>query len=105
MHDREIQLHDGKRLISTDKYNYLVTNCKVTKEELVKNGVLPIHPDFKVIALAEPPQPNSKTNWLSSEMLSLFLFHEMRTLSKPEEMDIIAQKVKCTTQINLKFTK
>lgn len=92
VHDREIQLHDGKRLMGAEKYDMMLREENLSPEELTKNGVLRIDPGFRVIALAEPPAVNSKTNWLTSEMLSLFLFHEMRTLSKTEELDIIEAK-------------
>lgn len=93
VHDREIQLHDGKRLINAERYDQLIKECDVNPDQLFASGVLRIHPDFRIIALAEPPVVNVKGNWLTSEMLSLFLFHEMRTLSKSEEINIIEAKV------------
>lgn len=95
VHDREIQLHDGKRLINAEKYDQLIKECDLNPDQLFESGVLRIHPDFRIIAIAEPPAFNVKGNWLTSEMLSLFLFHEMRTLSKSEEINIIEAKV-CT---------
>lgn len=59
-----------------------------------KSGIHKIHPAFRIVALAEPPVLNSAMgNWLNSELLNLFLFYEMRTLEKNEELDIIKQKV------------
>lgn len=98
VHDREIQLHDGKRLISSERYETLIKD-DITPEKLMSNGILRIHPDFRIIALAEPPVMNTKINWLTSEMLSLFLFHEMRTLSKIEEINIIEAKVGAINEI------
>lgn len=59
-----------------------------------KSGIYKIHPSFRIIALAESPQLNSAVgNWLNSELLNMFLFYEMRTLEKAEELLIIKQKV------------
>lgn len=44
---------------------------------------------FRIVALAEPPVLGRGQQWLSPEILSLFIFHEMRNLSKSEEIFII----------------
>lgn len=93
VHDRELQLHDGKRLISEKKYNFLRNNLGLSEEHLKKSNILKIHPEFRIVAIGEPPSLQSPTNWFSPEVLSLFLFHEARTLSKNEEMHIITSKV------------
>lgn len=94
VHDRELQLHDGKRLINSDRYNAIKSECNLTDEDLKASGILQIHPSFRIAALAEPPNlTNSSGQWLNSELLSLFLFHEMRPLGKSEELHIIKQKV------------
>ncbi|XP_022919882.1 von Willebrand factor A domain-containing protein 8 [Onthophagus taurus] len=89
VHDREIQLHDGKRLINYEKYKFLQTEFKLTEDQLQSNGIYPIHPDFKIIAIGEPPIFQTGGNWMSPEVLSLFTFHEAKPLSKLEEMHII----------------
>lgn len=92
--DRELQLHDGKRLIRSDRYDAIKEELKKTDEEMLQSGILRIDPKFCIFALAEPPKfsGNSK-NWITPEVLSLFLFHEMRTLRKDEEMNIITSLV------------
>ncbi|KAJ8985337.1 hypothetical protein NQ317_008368 [Molorchus minor] len=91
--DRELQLHDGRRLISSDRYEFLQKEFNLTEEQLKASGVLRIHSDFRIIAIGEPPNTQSKSgNWLSPEMLSLFVFHELRTLSKHEETHIVTTK-------------
>ncbi|CAG9772643.1 unnamed protein product [Ceutorhynchus assimilis] len=93
VHDRELQLYDGKRLVSQDRYNFLIETLKITTEDLTKSGIYPIHPDFRIVTVGEPPNPQSKEgNWISPEMLSLFVFHDLRTLSKSEEMHVITSK-------------
>lgn len=62
--------------------------------EMAKSGIFKIHPSFRIIALAEPPVINSASGqWLNSELLSLFLFHEIRPLGESEEIHIIEAKV------------
>ncbi|XP_017778440.1 PREDICTED: von Willebrand factor A domain-containing protein 8 [Nicrophorus vespilloides] len=92
VHDREIQLHDGKRMVNNERYEMLMKEFNLTEQEMVNSGVLKIHPDFRIVAIAEPPTLTSGANWLSPEVLSLFIFHEARTLSKQEEMKIITSQ-------------
>ncbi|XP_044761445.1 von Willebrand factor A domain-containing protein 8 [Coccinella septempunctata] len=93
VHDRELQLHDGKRLMSYDRYSFLRDKLKISEADLTKSGIFPIHPNFRIVAIGEPPNNQSNTNnWMTSEVLSLFLFHELRTLSKQEEMNIIVSQ-------------
>jgi len=94
VHDRELQLHDGKRLVRADRYDEIKKTYGRSDEEMSERGVLRIHPAFRLVALAEPPIVNSSSGqWLNSELLSLFLFHEMRPLDKHEELHIIRSKV------------
>ena len=93
VHDRELQLHDGKRLIRADRYDEIKEKYNKSDAELQESGVLRIHPSFRIIALAESPMLNtSSRQWLNSELLSLFLFHEMRPLTKSEELHIVRSK-------------
>nr|CAD7429314.1 unnamed protein product [Timema monikensis] len=92
VHDRELQLHDGQRLIRHDRYDDLKTQHSLSDEQLRQSGVLRIHPSFRMVALAEPPEQNSSgAPWLSTELLSLFVFHEMRPLALQEELQIVQQ--------------
>ncbi|XP_055389541.1 von Willebrand factor A domain-containing protein 8 [Condylostylus longicornis] len=93
VHDRELQLCDGTILLRKDRYDALLSKG-FSKEDLILKGIFPMHPAFRIIALAEPPTLNlaSKTNnWLTSEILSLFLFQDVRPLSKSEEVQIIEE--------------
>ena len=58
-------------------------------------GILCIHPSFRIIGLAEPPVVggSSQQQWLNSELLSMFLFHHVRPLSKQEEAQVIYEMV------------
>jgi hypothetical protein len=54
-----------------------------------------IHPSFRIVGLAEPPQINSSQNqWLNSELLPLFLYHHIEPLKKSEEAEIIFKMVR-----------
>lgn len=61
VHDREVQLYDGTRLIKHDSYDRLIRDGE-TQEELTKNGIFRIHPSFRIVALAEPPACKSMTD-------------------------------------------
>ncbi|KAJ9575372.1 hypothetical protein L9F63_025676, partial [Diploptera punctata] len=88
--DIDIQLHDGCRLIRHDRFDEIKSRYSLSDKQLNDSGVLRIHPAFRIVALAEPPvQGSFAGQWLSSEMLSLFLFHEMRPLGLKEEAHII----------------
>ena len=92
LHDRELQLYDGSRLVSQDKFSSLQTSLGLTAEELEGRGVRPIHPAFRLVALAEPPTVGqAKGQWMTPEVLPMFCFHEMRPLSQQEEGEVLGQ--------------
>ncbi|XP_044576312.1 von Willebrand factor A domain-containing protein 8 [Cotesia glomerata] len=90
--DREIQLHDGKRLIGSERYDEIKLKYEKTDQQLTASGIFRINPSFRIIAMAEPPDVNTFNHWLNSELLSLFHFHEIRPLQKSEEIHIIKTK-------------
>lgn len=90
VHDRELQLHDGQRLLHHDRYDALAD--KVGKDILIQSGIHRIHPAFRIIALAEPNAIDAAP-WLNPELLSLFIYHEMRPLDASEEAHIIRSMV------------
>ncbi|CAL4081731.1 unnamed protein product, partial [Meganyctiphanes norvegica] len=92
LHDREIQLYDGTRLIHHDRYESLKAESQLTDSELTIRGVFPIHPSFRVVALAEPPIiGGAQGQWLTPESLTLFLYHSMRPLTQAETRDLLTQ--------------
>lgn len=62
VHDREIQLYDGSRLIRHDKYDELLKTGS-TVSDLNMKGVFRIHPAFRIIALGEPPSSKKPNNF------------------------------------------
>ncbi|XP_033638187.1 von Willebrand factor A domain-containing protein 8-like [Asterias rubens] len=90
VHDRDISLFDGTRLLKDDRYQTLKQQTGLTDEQMKDRSIFPIHPSFRVVALAEPPVIGSSTQqWLNPELLTLFLYHHLRPLSFAEEMDVI----------------
>uniref|UniRef100_A0AAG5DY10 von Willebrand factor A domain-containing protein 8 n=1 Tax=Anopheles atroparvus TaxID=41427 RepID=A0AAG5DY10_ANOAO len=96
VHDRELQLYDGRRLMAHERFDRL----RATEQpgvDLAARGLLRIHPAFRIIALAEPHQrgvggagtATPSGAWISAETLSLFLFHEVRGLSESEERRVL----------------
>lgn len=89
IHDRELQLCDGTTMLRSDRYDSLIAQG-LSEIQLSAKNIIKIHDSFRIIALAEPPNLNSsRPNWLTPEILSLFLFQEIRPLSQTEEYQII----------------
>nr|XP_005585792.1 PREDICTED: von Willebrand factor A domain-containing protein 8 isoform X1 [Macaca fascicularis] len=94
IHDRELSLYDGSRLLREDRYMRLKEELQLSDEQLQKRSIFPIHPSFRIIALAEPPVIGSTTHqWLGPEFLTMFFFHYMKPLVKSEEIQVIKEKV------------
>lgn len=95
IHDRELQLFDGTRLLRKDRFDELLEKTGELPEDMKAKGIYPIHPSFRIVALADPPVTGSATQqWITPEMLTMFLFHNQRRLSKSEEMQVINSVVK-----------
>ncbi|KAJ8310233.1 hypothetical protein KUTeg_012098 [Tegillarca granosa] len=106
IHDRELQLFDGSRLLRQDRYDDIKHQTGLSDTELGDRKIYPIHPSFRIVALAEPPLPGSSTQqWLTPELLTMFLFHNLRPLSQAEEKLVITTVVKDCPDITklLKF--
>ncbi|GAB1299118.1 von Willebrand factor A domain-containing protein 8 [Apodemus speciosus] len=94
IHDRELSLYDGSRLLREDRYLRLKESLQLTDEQLQNRSIFPIHPSFRIIALAEPPVVGSTTQqWLGPEFLTMFFFHHMKPLVKSEELQVIKETV------------
>nr|XP_034959302.1 von Willebrand factor A domain-containing protein 8 isoform X1 [Zootoca vivipara] len=90
IHDRDITLYDGTRLLRNERYQKLKEDLQLSDEELQQRSIFPIQPSFRIIALAEPPVIGSSTQqWLGPELLTLFLFHDIKPLNKSEEIKVI----------------
>ncbi|XP_077014477.1 von Willebrand factor A domain-containing protein 8 isoform X2 [Tamandua tetradactyla] len=99
IHDRELSLFDGSRLLRLDRYTRLKEELQISDEQLKKRSIFPVHPSFRIIALAEPPVIGSTTQqWLGPEFLTMFFFHYMKPLVKSEEIQVIKEMVPNTPQ-------
>ncbi|KAG0792461.1 hypothetical protein G6F57_004554 [Rhizopus arrhizus] len=87
--DRETQLPDGTRLINARRYEKLLKSQ--TQKELQEKRLVPIHPSFRIIALARANgQSDAKAgSWLGSEILSMFHFIVVDSLPSSEEQDVL----------------
>lgn len=73
---------------------------------MIFRSILPIHPSFRVLALAEPPVVGAATaggggggnnrgqQWLNPELLTMFLYHTVSPLAMAEEMGLIQSLVR-----------
>eukprot|EP00057_Strongylocentrotus_purpuratus_P027672 XP_011682146.1 PREDICTED: von Willebrand factor A domain-containing protein 8 [Strongylocentrotus purpuratus] len=90
VHDREVTLFDGTRLLRHDRYEQVKQDTSLSDAELAEKLIMRIHPSFRIIALAEPPQVGSSSQqWLNPELLTLFMYHHIKPLSMAEEMTVI----------------
>lgn len=78
VNERETQLPDGTRLISSHRYEKLMKKNKFTIDDMDAKRLIPIHPSFRIIALARAGvsgQSDAKAGaWLTAEILSMFHF-------------------------------
>ncbi|OAD05698.1 hypothetical protein MUCCIDRAFT_137874, partial [Mucor lusitanicus CBS 277.49] len=89
--DRETQLPDGTRLISSHRYAKLMR--KQSPEALEAKRLIPIHPSFRIMALARAGtsgQTDTKAgSWLTAEILSMFHFIVVDSLPSHEEQEVL----------------
>jgi von Willebrand factor A domain-containing protein 8 len=76
--DREITLFDGTRFVRHDRYLRMQTEYSLTREQLDQRRILPIHPAFRLIVTAVPP--DAATPWLNNEVMQMFVFHSMNAM-------------------------
>ena len=115
IHEREAQLFDGSRILRDDRYDAMQQSLGCSDQEMAAKKLFRIHKNFRIIALAEPPSLSgiqlfihlilfqinlltvyfdyfvgkSSSHWLSPETLSMFLYHSLRPLKVPEEIQIL----------------
>nr|XP_057938465.1 von Willebrand factor A domain-containing protein 8 isoform X2 [Doryrhamphus excisus] len=98
LHDRELDLYDGTRLLRWDRYQVLKEETQFTDQQLQERSIFAIHPSFRVLALAEPPVVGTIANtsgkskgqqWLGPELLTMFLYHTVSPLARAEEVSLL----------------
>ncbi len=55
---------------------------------MAEKRIFGIHPSFRIVALAEPPEEGKKS-WITEEMQTMFQFHAIKPLSRAEESLVI----------------
>ncbi|KAK8747368.1 hypothetical protein OTU49_016777, partial [Cherax quadricarinatus] len=94
IHDRELQLYDGSRLLRSDRYDKIMNDNELSETDMRARGIYRIHPSFRIVALAEPQVLGaSQGQWLTPEALTLFLYHNMRCLRPQETVSLVNQLV------------
>ncbi|EMP34365.1 hypothetical protein UY3_08478 [Chelonia mydas] len=100
IHDRELTLYDGTRLLREDRYQSLKDELQLSDKELQERSIFPIHSSFRIVALAEPPVIGSSTKqWLGPEFLTLFLFHNVKSFTRNEEIQVIKEMIPNVTMV------
>ncbi|XP_077393200.1 von Willebrand factor A domain-containing protein 8 isoform X1 [Festucalex cinctus] len=99
LHDRELDLYDGTRLLRWDRYQALKEEQNFTDEQLKERSIFAVHPSFRVLALAEPPlvgagastsgSSSKGQQWLGPELLTMFLYHTVSPLARAEEVILL----------------
>uniref|UniRef100_A0A8C7I5B6 von Willebrand factor A domain-containing protein 8 n=1 Tax=Oncorhynchus kisutch TaxID=8019 RepID=A0A8C7I5B6_ONCKI len=57
---------------------------------VLSRSIFPVHPSFRVLALAEPPVVGSSgQQWLGPELLTMFMFHNIQPLARAQETSLI----------------
>ncbi|GAB6029233.1 von Willebrand factor A domain-containing protein 8 [Chamberlinius hualienensis] len=105
VHDRELQLFDGTRLLAASKYDQICKDHQLSVEEMNKRHILRIHESFRIAALAEPSDLDAGSKgtkkWLSPELLTLFFYHNLRPLKVDQEAQVLSQRgVSISAKIN-----
>ena len=83
--DGETVLFDGTRLLSHSAYDTLKAQIGADADRMVELSLLRVHPSFRVVALAEPPTLANR--WLSSEIMTLFSWHELPSIASSDARD------------------
>ncbi|KAJ0396306.1 hypothetical protein P43SY_007156 [Pythium insidiosum] len=124
--DREIDLADGTKLLGRHKYDEMLSAAQAQDPRLSElDGVFPIHPSFRIIAIAESdavsaaskanavaaavPGRESVTAWLNSDSIAMFTFHALPLLTRGQQEQIVRQLYpqlpEETTQMLLQFSE
>lgn len=87
LHDRELTLFDGTRLVRQDRYDQMRRTFDDT--ELRSRKVLPVHPAFHILCTA--CIPTIKDAWLTPEVMALFHFHVLPDMTVPQMTALLRQ--------------
>lgn len=76
-------------LFCSERLQAVMSRLGVSEEAIRDANIHPIHPSFRVIALAEPPMEGARS-WLTDELQSMFHFHGVSPLKLAEEKRVVS---------------
>eukprot|EP00930_Biecheleria_cincta_P096896 TRINITY_DN88669_c0_g1_i1.p1 TRINITY_DN88669_c0_g1~~TRINITY_DN88669_c0_g1_i1.p1 ORF type:complete len:1490 (+),score=245.98 TRINITY_DN88669_c0_g1_i1:43-4470(+) len=86
--DRAFQLPSGEQLVPWAQWSHWLEKGK-TEEELRASGFRPVHPAFRIVATAEPPESGKARTWLDDEVLTLFHFTDVRPMQSKDQLKLV----------------
>uniref|UniRef100_A0A5S6QD72 von Willebrand factor A domain-containing protein 8 n=1 Tax=Trichuris muris TaxID=70415 RepID=A0A5S6QD72_TRIMR len=93
VHDREVSLCDGSRLMSQEKFELLQRKTGLSADALNRKNIFAIHPSFRIVATAEPSHGSDGfDSFLTPDVLALFLFIHVDSLNAKEEKQLLLKK-------------
>lgn len=81
--DRELSLFDNTKLMRREKIELIHSSSS----DIQSAKLIAIHPSFRIIAIGN--NPSMSNQWLTSEVISMFHFHYLRSLTVEEKCDLI----------------
>ncbi len=84
----QVTLYDGTCLISWESFEKLRHELDLTRHELERKGVFPIHPSFRIVATGD--LPSAANPYITEEVMSLFHFHYLPALNSKEKEKFIS---------------
>uniref|UniRef100_A0A915HU87 ATPase dynein-related AAA domain-containing protein n=1 Tax=Romanomermis culicivorax TaxID=13658 RepID=A0A915HU87_ROMCU len=86
----------GYKIMPIMLYQDMTSRDLVQQRRMLPNGDTPIHPSFRIVALAEPPNLSAEASapWFTSELMNLFLFHHVEPMNVDEEIEVISTNIR-----------
>ncbi|KAI8616388.1 AAA domain-containing protein [Chytriomyces sp. MP71] len=92
LEDGEVDLPNNSTLLRNDKFESIKMRCGFSDEEMKARRVFPMHPSFRVIAVANVPHsgPSASGNsWMNEEVAAMFHFVKVDEMDAVEERAIV----------------
>ena len=87
LQDGDIVLFDGTKFLKHSEFEALMERMDKDSSQLERMGVMKIPESFRIVAISEPPNWKSfNSDWLTSEVLTMFHFHVLNQLQLPEQI-------------------
>ena len=99
LENREMPLEDGRLLVSPQRYKFLQQQQQQRNDQPIDAGIVPVHPNFKVLALLSH-DPNSSHLRLDPPVRSRFQIRRMDSVSTDTLLDqllVVEEECRNTT--------